>query len=83
MYGAQVDRHVEDLNRPYGLAWLLQLSAELREWPDPQAQLWSRSLQPLEAEAAARIKVRFVSGDPRSSSPSQLWLPSTRAKAQR
>jgi hypothetical protein len=42
--------------RPYGLAWLLQLSAELREWPDPQAQLWSRALQPLEAEAAARIR---------------------------
>jgi hypothetical protein len=42
--------------RPYGLAWLLQLSAELREWPDPQAQLWSNALQPLEAEAAARIK---------------------------
>ena len=24
--------------RPYGLAWLLQLSAELREWDDPQAK---------------------------------------------
>jgi hypothetical protein len=24
--------------RPYGLAWLLQLDAELREWDDPQAQ---------------------------------------------
>src|SRR6201999_4468891 len=23
--------------RPYGLAWLLQLSAELREWNDPEA----------------------------------------------
>src|SRR5882672_6251408 len=26
--------------RPYGLAWLLQLSAELREWPDPHGQQW-------------------------------------------
>jgi hypothetical protein len=42
--------------RPYGLAWLLQLSAELREWNDPQAKQWSIALQPLEAEAAARIK---------------------------
>ena len=23
--------------RPYGLAWLLQLAAELRGWDDPQA----------------------------------------------
>ncbi len=42
--------------RPYGLAWLLELSAELREWSDPQAKQWSSTLQPLEAEAAARIK---------------------------
>jgi hypothetical protein len=42
--------------RPYGLAWLLQLSAELRSWNDPQAQQWSTALIPLEAEAASRIK---------------------------
>jgi hypothetical protein len=42
--------------RPYGLAWLLMLSAELREWNDPQAKQWSATLQPLEAEAASRIK---------------------------
>jgi hypothetical protein len=42
--------------RPYGLAWLLQLSAELREWDDPQAKQWAGTLQPLETEAAARIK---------------------------
>jgi Protein of unknown function (DUF2891) len=42
--------------RPYGLAWLLQLSAELREWNDPQAKQWASTLRPLEAEAAARIK---------------------------
>ena len=42
--------------RPYGLAWLLKLSAELREWNDPQAKQWSDTLQPLETEAAARIK---------------------------
>ncbi|HYJ40557.1 MAG TPA: DUF2891 domain-containing protein [Steroidobacteraceae bacterium] len=42
--------------RPYGLAWLLQLTAELRSWKDPQAQQWSANLIPLETEAAARIK---------------------------
>jgi hypothetical protein len=41
--------------RPYGLAWLLQLAAELRAWDDPQARQWSATLAPLEQEAAARI----------------------------
>ena len=42
--------------RPYGLAWLLQLAAELRNWNDPQARAWAETLRPLELEAAARIK---------------------------
>lgn len=42
--------------RPYGLAWLLQLSAELRQWDDPEARVWSARLAPLEAEAARRLK---------------------------
>lgn len=42
--------------RPYGLAWLLRLSAELRSWNDPQAQRWAAALRPLENESAARIK---------------------------
>jgi hypothetical protein len=42
--------------RPYGLAWLLQLVAELRSWPDPDAQRWAVLLRPLEVEAAARIR---------------------------
>jgi hypothetical protein len=42
--------------RPYGLAWLLQLAAELRSWPDPDAARWAASLLPLELEAAARIR---------------------------
>jgi hypothetical protein len=42
--------------RPYGLAWVLQLAAELREWQDPQAKQWSAALAPLETEAAARIR---------------------------
>jgi hypothetical protein len=42
--------------RPYGLAWLLQLAAELRESGTPQAQAWAASLAPLERAAAARIR---------------------------
>src|ERR1700743_3630992 len=42
--------------RPYGLAWVLQLAAELREWNDPQAKQWLAALAPLETEAASRIK---------------------------
>ncbi len=41
--------------RPYGLAWLLQLAAELREWNDPEARAWSAALRPLEQAAAAQL----------------------------
>ncbi|MBZ5586506.1 MAG: DUF2891 domain-containing protein [Acidobacteriia bacterium] len=41
--------------RPYGLAWLLQLAAELKEWDDPEARPWSAALRPLEEAAAARV----------------------------
>ena len=34
-----------------GLAWLLQLTAELRAWPDPDAERWAETLRPLESEA--------------------------------
>ncbi len=42
--------------RPYGLAWLLQLGAELREWNDPEARELSANLQPLEQAAVERLK---------------------------
>ncbi|MBM3296438.1 MAG: DUF2891 domain-containing protein [Candidatus Aminicenantes bacterium] len=42
--------------RPYGLAWLLQLAAELREWDNPRAEAWTKTLAPLEAAAAARFR---------------------------
>jgi hypothetical protein len=41
--------------RPYGLAWLLQLARELKTWDDPQAREWSRILAPLEVESAQRF----------------------------
>jgi hypothetical protein len=45
----------EGFERPYGLAWLLQLGAELREWNDPRASAWSGALSPLEAHARRRL----------------------------
>ena len=42
--------------RPYGLAWLLQLTAELREWDDPRAQAWLQTLLPLEQAVVAQVK---------------------------
>jgi hypothetical protein len=41
--------------RPYGLAWLHQLAAELREWDDPQARRWSEALAPLVQASAGRL----------------------------
>lgn len=41
--------------RPYGLAWLLQLAAELREWDAPEAKAWAKTLEPLERAAVQRL----------------------------
>jgi hypothetical protein len=41
--------------RPYGLAWLLQLVAELREWDDPEARALAANLRPLEEAALERM----------------------------
>ncbi len=45
----------ESFERPYGLAWLLQLAAELREWQSPEAAHLSVALAPLEAAAVGRL----------------------------
>jgi hypothetical protein len=42
--------------RPYGLAWLLQLAAELREWQDDGARSWVETLEPLERKAAESLR---------------------------
>jgi hypothetical protein len=42
--------------RPYGLAWLLLLGAELREWDDHDARGWATALRPLEQVAVARLR---------------------------
>ncbi|HET9299535.1 MAG TPA: DUF2891 domain-containing protein [Candidatus Polarisedimenticolaceae bacterium] len=46
----------ETFERPYGLAWLLALGQELREWDDPQARTWVASLAPLERAAVGRLQ---------------------------
>jgi hypothetical protein len=42
--------------RPYGVAWLLQLMAELREWDDPRAKRWQSVLEPLEQAYVSNMK---------------------------
>jgi len=45
--------------RPYGLAWYLQLTTELREWAaegDEQAKVWLNTLTPLETDIAESLK---------------------------
>lgn len=46
----------ETFERPYGLAWLLALARELREWDDPQARASAAALAPLERAAVARLQ---------------------------
>jgi hypothetical protein len=41
--------------RPYGLAWVLELTRELATWDDPQAREWRTALVPLELESARRF----------------------------
>ncbi len=41
--------------RPYGIAWLLQLAAELDAWTDPEAKQWRDNIRPLEATLVARL----------------------------
>ena len=46
----------ETFERPYGLAWLLQLAAELRESPVPDVAVLAPTLKPLEVAVVARLK---------------------------
>ena len=41
--------------RPYGIAWLLQLTTELRQSLHQEAKIWLNVLAPLEAQAVANI----------------------------
>ncbi len=42
--------------RPYGLAWYLQLTTELRQWDSDQSKQWLRLLEPLESDIVASLK---------------------------
>lgn len=46
----------DSFERPYGVAWLLQLTAELREWDDPRAQRWLATLEPLETALLLKMQ---------------------------
>jgi len=45
----------EGWERPYGMAWLLQLAAELHTWDDAAGQRWSALVEPLETLASTRM----------------------------
>src|SRR6478735_8963043 len=42
--------------RPYGMAWLLQLVVELAEWDDPQAREMLANLAPIEQAVRDRLR---------------------------
>jgi len=46
---------------PYGVAWLLQLAAELHEWNHPQGKEWRVILEPLEKLIADNLQ-RWING---------------------
>jgi hypothetical protein len=49
----------EGFERPYGLAWLLTLALELREWDEPLAMRLALALEPLEKLAVVRLAEWF------------------------
>jgi hypothetical protein len=79
-YVGRADR--ESFERPYGLSWLLKLSAELRTWDDPQGRQWAATLVPLEALAASKLRswlpklhypIRIGEHDQTAFSFGQVW----------
>ncbi len=46
----------ESFERPYGIAWLLMLVAELHESNLPEAAAWREALRPLEQAIVARVR---------------------------
>ena len=46
---------MKSFERPYGIAWLLQLTAELRQASFPEAKTWLDHLLPLESLAVANM----------------------------
>jgi len=52
----QREKSRASFERPYGLAWLLQLCVELHEWDDPEARELSANLRPLEEAAVERLE---------------------------
>ena len=42
--------------RPYGLAWLLQLATELAQWESPEGRAFTQALRPLQDAAVLRLR---------------------------
>ncbi len=45
----------KSFERPYGIAWLLQLAAELEDWNYPSAKAWRENIRPLEEALVDRV----------------------------
>lgn len=43
--------------RPYGMAWYLQLVAELHDWPDSEAEQWRQHMAPLEQTIKNKLRL--------------------------
>jgi Protein of unknown function (DUF2891) len=54
--GYYLDPNRKSFERPYGIAWFLQLVAELHESDEVALREWRQVLAPLEIEIVARIK---------------------------
>lgn len=51
--------NTQSYERAYGWAWLLKLAEELHGWSDPDAQNWSKHVQPLADTLVARYLAFF------------------------
>lgn len=50
------EKQNRSFERMYGWAWTLRLAAELRTWPDADAQRWASNLRPLEEKIVELTK---------------------------
>ncbi|WP_231956358.1 DUF2891 domain-containing protein [Posidoniimonas polymericola] len=50
------EKQNRSFERMYGWAWTLRLAAELRTWPDADAQRWAANLRPLEERVVELTK---------------------------
>ena len=45
----------QGFERPYGLAWFLQLYTEIHDWPHPKATRWRQAMEPLKDHIVGQL----------------------------